>query len=224
MPGFTVLAVPYFFQAGQSSTSRASPILMFIATAPPLDEPTTTCGWCLSNSAWAILTASVEVLVGQLRVDDLVAVLGQEGRFDAAWDRLPAVQEEDFHRLRLDLLRLIADESFIDGNFDQIGVGVTEVDRPEWPDRPRPGHRAFKDRHAQGVQMLDDLGQRSVGDEAQVSGTGRGLRRLRLELLALLVQIDLLRAERQRLASLPEGDDLHPHAFFSASFLVCHVH
>ena len=98
MPGFTVLAVPHFFQAGQSRTSRASPLLMFIATAPPRDEPTTTCGWCLSNSAWAILTASVEVLVGQLRVDDLVAVLGQEGRLDAAWDRLPAVEEEDFHR------------------------------------------------------------------------------------------------------------------------------
>ena len=38
----------------------------------------------------------VEVVVGQLRVDDLVAVL-QEGRLDAARDRLPAVKEEDFH-------------------------------------------------------------------------------------------------------------------------------
>ena len=28
---------------------------------------------------------------------DLVAVLGQEGRFDAAWDRTPAMQKEDFH-------------------------------------------------------------------------------------------------------------------------------
>jgi hypothetical protein len=37
-----------------------------------------------------------EVVVGQFRVDDLVAVLGQEGRLDAAWDRVPAVQEEDF--------------------------------------------------------------------------------------------------------------------------------
>jgi hypothetical protein len=30
-----------------------------------------------------------EILVGQLRIDDLMAVLGKEGRFDAAWDRLP---------------------------------------------------------------------------------------------------------------------------------------
>src|ERR1019366_5224406 len=38
-----------------------------------------------------------EILVGQLRIDDLVAVLGEEGRFDASRDRLPAVKEEDFH-------------------------------------------------------------------------------------------------------------------------------
>ncbi len=39
-------------------TSFADPLSMFIATAPPLDDPTTTCGWCLSNSAWAMRTAS----------------------------------------------------------------------------------------------------------------------------------------------------------------------
>ena len=39
-----------------------------------------------------------EVFIRQLRVDDLVAVLGEDGRFDAARDRLPAVEEEDFHR------------------------------------------------------------------------------------------------------------------------------
>src|SRR5262245_66499210 len=31
-----------------------------MATPAPLDEPTTTAGWCLSNSAWAILTASLK--------------------------------------------------------------------------------------------------------------------------------------------------------------------
>jgi len=50
--------------------------------------------------------------------------------------------------------------------------------------------------------MLDDLRQRGVGEEAQVGGTGRRLPRLRLEFLALLVQVDLLRTKRQRLASL----------------------
>jgi hypothetical protein len=47
-------AVPYFFHVGQSKTSRPSPLWMFIATALPLDEPTTTSGWYFSASAWAI--------------------------------------------------------------------------------------------------------------------------------------------------------------------------
>ena len=58
VPGFTVLAAPHVFQPGQSRTSLAEPLLMFMATAPPRDEPTTTWGWCLSNSAWAMRTAS----------------------------------------------------------------------------------------------------------------------------------------------------------------------
>src|ERR1019366_10068788 len=41
------------------------------------------------------LDGSVEILVGQLRVDDLMAVLSEICRFDAAWDGLPAVKEED---------------------------------------------------------------------------------------------------------------------------------
>ena len=97
MSGFTVLAVPYFFQAGQSSTSFASPLLMFMATAPPRLDPTTTWGRCLSNSAWAMRDRLGEVLVGQLRVDDLVAVVLQVRRLHAAGDRLPAVEEENLH-------------------------------------------------------------------------------------------------------------------------------
>jgi len=34
-----------------------------------------------------------KVFIRQLRVDDLVTVLGQVSRFDAARNRLPAVQE-----------------------------------------------------------------------------------------------------------------------------------
>src|SRR6516225_7402606 len=58
VPGFTDLAVTCFLQAGQSRTSLAFPPLMFMATAPPRLEPTTAGGRCLSNSAWAIFTAS----------------------------------------------------------------------------------------------------------------------------------------------------------------------
>src|SRR5262249_21289051 len=42
----------------------------------------------------------VEVLVRQGRVDDFVAVVFQKRRLDAAWNRLPTVEKEDFHRRR----------------------------------------------------------------------------------------------------------------------------
>ena len=41
--GFTVLAVPNFFQAVQSSTSFASPLLMVTATAPFYGQPDDCC-------------------------------------------------------------------------------------------------------------------------------------------------------------------------------------
>ena len=58
VPGFTVVAVPHRFHAGQSNTSVVEPESMFIATAPPRLEPTTTSGRCLSNSDLAILMAA----------------------------------------------------------------------------------------------------------------------------------------------------------------------
>jgi len=38
-----------------------------------------------------------EVVVGELGVQDSVLVILEVRRFDAAWDRLPAVWEEDGH-------------------------------------------------------------------------------------------------------------------------------
>ena len=52
VPGFTVVAVPNRFHAGQSRTSGIKSISRFMATAPPRLEPTTTSGRCWSNSAW----------------------------------------------------------------------------------------------------------------------------------------------------------------------------
>ena len=40
---------------------------------------------------------SVEVIVVESRIDDCVAVLLHARRFDAAWNGVPAVEEEDFH-------------------------------------------------------------------------------------------------------------------------------
>jgi hypothetical protein len=39
-----------------------------------------------------------EVFIRQFRIDDLVAVLRQEGRLDTARDRLSAVEKEDSHK------------------------------------------------------------------------------------------------------------------------------
>jgi hypothetical protein len=42
-----------------------------------------------------------EVIVIEGRVDDFVAVLGEVRRLDAAWDRVPPVEEEDFHGVEI---------------------------------------------------------------------------------------------------------------------------
>ena len=55
--GLMILVIPQRFHAGQRSTSGVSPLAMFIATAPPRDEPTTTSGRCRSYSACAMRTA-----------------------------------------------------------------------------------------------------------------------------------------------------------------------
>jgi hypothetical protein len=56
--GRTVLTVPQRFHAGHNSTSRAVPLWMFMATAPPRELPTTTSGWCWSKASWAVRTAA----------------------------------------------------------------------------------------------------------------------------------------------------------------------
>ena len=50
---------------------------------------------CLSGAK-----SNVEIVVIQGWVDDFVSVLGEVSRFDAAWNGLPAVEEEDFHYFR----------------------------------------------------------------------------------------------------------------------------
>src|SRR5262249_6137865 len=44
VPGFTFLAVPHLLHAGHSRTSLASPLLRFMAKAPPRLDPTTKAG------------------------------------------------------------------------------------------------------------------------------------------------------------------------------------
>jgi hypothetical protein len=44
VPGLTLETFPHRFQAGQSKTIGGEPDSMFIATAPPREEPTITSG------------------------------------------------------------------------------------------------------------------------------------------------------------------------------------
>jgi hypothetical protein len=73
-----------------------------------------------------------EILVGQFRIDNLVSIFRKVGRFDAAWDRLPAVEEEDFHAVivSLTILPMNALLKIIRGNgdatqSDQLAAAVT---------------------------------------------------------------------------------------------------
>lgn len=70
---------------------------MFIATTPPREEPTITSGRCRPYSTWAVWTASSKSASSRAGLDDLVAVLGEKGRLEAARVRVSAVEEEDFH-------------------------------------------------------------------------------------------------------------------------------
>ena len=96
VPGLTVLAVPHLFQPGLRRTSLAEPLFMLMATVPPLDWPTITCGWCLSNSSWAMRTASSKSSSGSLGWMTSWPCWA-ERRLVAARNCVPAVKEEDFH-------------------------------------------------------------------------------------------------------------------------------
>ena len=96
--GVTCSPSPFTLQAGQSGTSLASPPLMSKATAPARSHDHV--GAVPVVLGLGDPDGLGEVLVGQFRVDDLVAVLGQEARLDATRDRVPAVEEENLHGRR----------------------------------------------------------------------------------------------------------------------------
>jgi hypothetical protein len=65
---------------------------MFMATAPPREEPATTSGGCGSSGD----NGSVEVVVIQPGIDHFVAVIFQV-RFLPPRNRMPAVEEQDLY-------------------------------------------------------------------------------------------------------------------------------
>ena len=97
VPGFTVVAVPHRFQAGQSRTSGvvAAVDVHRHGTAPAGAD--NDIGMMLVELGLGDADGGIEIVVGQGRVQDFVAVVLEVGRLDAARCRLPAVEEEDFH-------------------------------------------------------------------------------------------------------------------------------
>ncbi len=74
-----------------------SPDWIFMATAPPPAGADDDIGMVLIEFDLGDVNGTVEIIVGQGRIQDLVAVALEIGRLAAAWGGLPAVEEEEFH-------------------------------------------------------------------------------------------------------------------------------
>ena len=101
-----------------------------------------------------------EVFIRQFRVDDLVAVLDQKGRLDAARDRLPAVEEEDFHlrewtyfaKSPVGVCGVNSDTDDLVGHAGVIlSVGLPRTHAARRP--PRMGGRPMNDNSARSVKV-----------------------------------------------------------------------
>src|SRR5690242_9910519 len=95
-------------------------------------------------------------------------------------------------------------------DFDEVLVGVADIDGLHCADSAgaRPG--AGDDRHAAIPEMRDDLGERRLGDKAEIAGARGWLIGDQAGDVVSRMQIDLLLAETQRGTALAKSDDLHP--------------
>src|SRR5262249_21750094 len=94
-------------------------------------------------------------------------------------------------------------------DLDEVLVRVADIDRLDRPDGAGARSRSGDDRHLATLQVRDDLGDRHLGDEAQIArARGRPVGDETGDVVGR-VQVDLLLAEAQRGASLAEFDDLH---------------
>ena len=92
-----MVAFPYFRHAGQSRTKVVWPESMFIATAPPLEESNDHVGLMLCVLLLGGLNGGIEIVVIEFGIEDGVAVVFEVSGFDAAWDGMEAVEEEEIH-------------------------------------------------------------------------------------------------------------------------------
>ena len=75
VPGFTVLAVPHRFQAGQSRTSGRHPDLDVHRHGPASAGPDDDIGMMPVELGLGDADGLVEIVVGQGRIENLVAVV-----------------------------------------------------------------------------------------------------------------------------------------------------
>src|SRR6185437_10346400 len=80
-------------------------------------------------------------------------------------------------------------------DLDQVAVGIAEIDRHHRPERALALDRAKLDGDAAGLDVAHDLLERRLGDEAEIAGADRDMRRLGLKLPARHVEVDLLPAK-----------------------------
>src|SRR5215475_3343776 len=95
-------------------------------------------------------------------------------------------------------------------DLDKVLVGVADVDGLYRADGAGARAGTGNDRHAAMPEMHDDLGDRRLGDKAEIAGAGGRLVGDEPRNVVGRMQIDFLLAEAQRRAALAEGDDLHP--------------
>ena len=78
---------------------------------------------------------------------------------------------------------------------EQVAVWIAEIHRLDWALGSRSGDGPFLQRHPMVIEVLHDGGDGSRRDETQIGGARSGVSCLRIELLAGLVQIQLLISE-----------------------------
>jgi len=110
------------------------------------------------------------------------------------------------------LFRVALWGSEVVGYFDEVVVGIADVDGADFTDGAGAFDGAFFDVDAERGEVLDDFVERGEGDEAEVGGAWGWVGGFGVEFVAALVEIDLLVAEAERLAAV-EGDGVHAEDF-----------
>src|SRR5439155_10506249 len=95
-----------------------------------------------------------------------------------------------------------------------VAVGIAEVHRPQRAARAGLPNGAELDGDAFTSQMSDDVIERNVRAEAEIDRSRRRDARVRLELAAGLMEVELRISEGEGAPALRKGDRAHPQCAF----------